>query len=198
MYDVWGGTFQYIFIVTKDKSELLYQDLIAKFEKLGLSTRICIVEGLEHLPPLDDWAELHGQNVGTECILPPSYLVVIDDMFAEKDLSMLDQYSTRGRKKHISFGFLAQGYTSKNDAFKMLKQSMDYIVLHRGNANNTIQQVCINYPCGLGTKQMKDLYSQVEGDRFLFIDKPRSYANVQTIENFMGPNGVTFDNKLIN
>ena len=156
---------------------------------MGLGDRIRVAEGLDQLPPVDSWyVPLDEQGLSADF---PGYLVVIDDMFAEKDLTALDQYSIRARKRLVSLCFLSQGYTSKNASFNMMKLSMDYLVLNPGNPNSAIQQVHASYPCGLEAKEMKQLYELCKGDRFLFIDKVNARAH--TVANFVAPD-VSFDN----
>ena len=102
-------------------------------ESLNFSNRLHVAEGLDKLPPLDSWVKPNDND--------PGYLVVIDDMFAEKNLSALDDYSIRARHRSVSLCFLSQGYISKNESFNKMKSNMDYVLYIPGSSEQKFSKL---------------------------------------------------------
>lgn len=102
------GTFASINIVTRNKSEPLYNYLEGEFEQIKIS------EGLHTCPKLDDFDKKYN------------HLVCFDDLVLSKHLDMVSEYYMRARKKNVSVVFLSQSYY---DIPKFIRKNSTYLVL---------------------------------------------------------------------
>ena len=87
------GTFNSITIITRNKSEPLYEFLEDKSNK-----KVKIEEGLEKLPAMDSFDK------------DLQHLVIFDDMVLEKQQGIMSEMYIRGRKRGISVCYLSQSF----------------------------------------------------------------------------------------
>jgi hypothetical protein len=145
------GTFADITIVTKNKSESLYDFLASK------SDRIMIKEGLENLPQLDKFdKELN-------------HLVVLDDLVLTKDQSRIESYFCRGRKLNASIVYLSQSYFRVP---KFIRQNLNYLVLLKLSGERELKLILSESGIGLDREQLLSLYNYATAEKFsaLVID----------------------------
>jgi hypothetical protein len=102
------GTFASITIVTRNKSEPLYNYLE------GENEQIQIKEGMHSTPKLDDLDKKYN------------HLVCWDDLVLNKNLQNVEEYYMRARKKNCSVVFLSQSYY---DIPKFIRKNSTHLVL---------------------------------------------------------------------
>ena len=102
------GTFTDISIVTRNKDEPLYNYLSGEF------SQIQVKEGIHSTPKLDDMDKKYN------------HLVCWDDLVLSKNLSSVEEYYMRARKKSTSVIFLSQSYY---DIPKFIRKNSTYLVL---------------------------------------------------------------------
>jgi hypothetical protein len=102
------GTFADITIVTRNKSEPLYNYLEGEFEQIQIK------EGMHNTPKLDDMDKKYN------------HLVCWDDLVLSKNLQPVEEYYMRARKKMTSVCFLSQSYY---DIPKFIRKNSTYLVL---------------------------------------------------------------------
>ena len=102
------GTFADITIVTRNKDEPLYNYLSGEFQQIQIK------EGTSNTPKLDDMDKEYN------------HLVVWDDLVLSKNLTNVEEYYMRARKKNCSVVFLSQSYY---DIPKFIRKNSSYLVL---------------------------------------------------------------------
>ena len=117
------GTFASINIVTRNKSEPLYNYLEGEFQQIKIS------EGLHTCPKLDDFDKKYN------------HLVCFDDLVLSKHLDMVSEYYMRARKKNVSVVFLSQSYY---DIPKFIRKNRTYIVLLDLGGNRREQKAILS------------------------------------------------------
>ena len=147
------GTFSKINIVTRDKSEPLYDWIASK------SASIVISEGLSSLPKLD--AKTYDKDTNS--------LLVIDDLVLSKDLSAISEVYIRGRKLGISVVFISQSY------FKIptvIRQNCSYLVLLRLSGVRDARLILSELSLGVTKDQLMSLYEYATDTKFspLIVD----------------------------
>jgi len=110
---IMNGTFNNIHIITKNKSEPLYEYLESKVDN-GLT----ITEGINSAPNLDDFDKKEQS------------LIVMDDLVLEKKQKQLEQYFIRARKLNCSLVYLSQSYFAVP---KMMRMNLNYLIIKRLN-----------------------------------------------------------------
>jgi hypothetical protein len=150
------NTFNEIILSTRSVHEPLYEHLL---EKGGDAVKV--FEG-SVLPNIDDWKN-NQDNV----------LAIIDDFvdLTKKQIQPLFAFSTRGRKYNLSTVFQTQSYF---DTPKMIRLNCDYVVITRVNSEKDWNRISREYSMGLGTDDLKRLYSiAVSDNSVLLIDVKR-------------------------
>jgi len=147
------GTFSKINIVTRDKSEPLYDWIASK------SASIVISEGLSSLPKLD--AKTYDKDTNS--------LLVIDDLVLSRDLSAISEVYIRGRKLGISVVFISQSY------FKIptvIRQNCSYLVLLRLSGVRDARLILSELSLGVTKEQLMGLYEYATDTKFspLIVD----------------------------
>ena len=150
-FSIGKGTFAYISIICKDKSEPLYKFLASK------SDQISIKEGLTNLPDLDKF----DKEVAS--------LVIIDDCQLEKNQDRICEYYIRCRKKNVSIAYLAQNY------FKIpivVRNNCNYLVLLRISGERELNIILKEHGLGLTKSQLLNMYDYATDTKFnpLIID----------------------------
>jgi len=102
------GTFADICIVTRNKSEPLYEYLEGEHEQIQIK------EGVHNTPKLDDMDKQYN------------HLVVWDDLVLSKKLDYVEEYYMRARKKNCSVVFLSQDYYGIP---KFIRKNSSYLVI---------------------------------------------------------------------
>ena len=145
------GTFQSIYIITRNKDEPLYKWLESK------SDRIIIKEGLSNTPPLDKFDKDFG------------HLVVWDDLVLSKDLSMVEQYYIRARKLNVSVIFLSQSFFRIP---KIIRTNCSYMVLLKLSGNREVNMILSEFGLGVSKEELLALYEYATKEKFspLIID----------------------------
>jgi len=131
------GTFDKIFIITKNADEPLYNWLKSKCDQ------IIITEGLHTTPQLDKF----DKRVNT--------LVVWDDLVLSKDLTMVENYYIRARKLSVSVIFLSQSYY---DIPKVIRKNSDILVILKLGGLREIKMILADYGLGVSKDQLLGMY----------------------------------------
>lgn len=145
------GTFQHIWIITKNADEPLYNWL------KSIDDAIIISEGLHTLPPLDKM----DKKVNN--------LVVLDDMQNEKDLSVVENYYIKCRKFNVSIMFLSQNYFRVP---KIIRNNCSYLIILKLSGDREVNIILKENGVGLTKNQLINMYRYATNEKFspLFID----------------------------
>jgi len=145
------GTFVDITILTRNKSEPLYDFLQSKCES------IVIKEGLENLPRLDKFNK--NEN----------HLVVLDDLVLEKDLTSVCNYYVRCRKLNVSICFLSQSFYKIP---KIIRSNCSYLVILKMSGQREINMIMSEFGIGVSKDQLIDIYERATSEKFspLIVD----------------------------
>ena len=145
------GTFADITIITRNKSEPLYDFLASK------SDQIQIKEGLENLPQLDKF----DKDV--------NHLVVLDDLVTTKDQSRIENYYIRARKLNVSVIYISQSYFRVP---KIIRQNLNYLMLLKLSGERELKLILSEGGLGIDRDQLLALYEYATAEKFsvLLID----------------------------
>jgi len=149
-----SGTFNNIYIITKNKDEPLYNYLEDKLGDKGLS----IIEGLASAPDLEKDIDKTDQT-----------LIVMDDLVLEKDQSKVEQYFIRARKLNCSLIYISQSYYRTP---RIIRQNLTYLVIKQVSSLKDLYRILGEYTLGIEKDQLKKLYenSTREKQDFLLVD----------------------------
>jgi hypothetical protein len=132
------GTFSDITIVTRNKSEPLYDYLSGEFEQIQIK------EGMHSTPKLDDMDKKYN------------HLVVWDDLVLSKDLKPVEEYYMRARKKNCCVIFLSQDYYGIP---KFIRKNSNYLVILNLGGSKREQTAIMNEWSGdLDKDELKAVY----------------------------------------
>jgi ABC-type dipeptide/oligopeptide/nickel transport system ATPase component len=145
------GTFNSIYIITRNKDEPLYKWLES------VSDRIIIKEGLENTPPLDKFDKEYN------------HLVVFDDLVLNKDLSKAEQYYIRARKLNVSVIFISQSYFKIP---KVIRNNCSYMVLLKLSGQREVNIILSEFGLGVTKEQLLSIYEYATREKLqpLLID----------------------------
>jgi ABC-type dipeptide/oligopeptide/nickel transport system ATPase component len=145
------GTFNSIYIITRNKDEPLYKWLES------VSDRIIIKEGLENTPPLDKFDKEYN------------HLVVFDDLVLNKDLSKAEQYYIRARKLNVSVIFISQSYFKIP---KVIRNNCSYMVLLKLSGHREVNIILSEFGLGVTKEQLLSIYGYATREKLqpLLID----------------------------
>lgn len=146
-----NGTFQHIWIITKNSDEPIYNWL------KSIDEALVIKEGLHNLPPLDKM----DKKVNN--------LVVLDDMQNEKDLSVVENYYIRCRKVNCSIFFLSQNYFRVP---KIIRNNCSYLIILKLSGDREINIILKENSIGMSKEQLLNMYRYATQEKFspLLID----------------------------
>jgi len=150
---IMDGTFNNIHIITKNKSEPLYEYLESKVDN-GLT----ITEGIDSAPNLDEFNKKEQS------------LIVMDDLVLEKKLKKLEQYFIRARKLNCSLVYLSQSYFAVP---KIIRMNLNYLNIRRLNTLQDLFRMMREYSLGVSKDVLVDLYQHSIQDNkqdFLLVD----------------------------
>lgn len=140
------GTFADILVLTKDKSEPLYEFLESK--------GIDIKEGLHNLPDLNKM----DKDV--------NHLIIIDDLMLAKNQDQVTDYFIRCRKKNVTIMYLAQHY------FKVpiiIRQNSNYFVILKAGNKKSLNMMLSDFSVGVTKDQLINMYEYATKDKFNFL-----------------------------
>jgi hypothetical protein len=145
------GTFNSIFIITRNKDEPLYKWLES------VSDRIIIKEGVENTPQLDKFDKEFN------------HLVVWDDLVLSKDLSKVEQYFIRARKLNVSVIFISQSYFKIP---KVIRNNCSYMVLLKLSGQREVNIILSEFGLGVSKEQLLSIYQYATREKLqpLLID----------------------------
>jgi len=148
-----SGTFQNIFLITKNKDEPLYNYLADKLKDKGFE----IFEGINSAPDLDTFDKKEQT------------LVVFDDLVLEKNQSAIEEYYIRARKLNCSVIYLSQSYYAVP---LNIRRNLTYLVIKRLQSLKDLYSILREYALGVDKKVLKKMYedaTQTKQD-FLLVD----------------------------
>ena len=141
------GTFNSITIITRNKSEPLYEFLEDKSNK-----KVKIEEGLESLPAMDSFDK------------DLQHLVIFDDMVLEKNQKAMSEMYIRGRKRGISVCYLSQSF------YKIPKTiRSNYFVLLKLSGKRDLNLILSEFELGITKDQMMEMYENATKEKFSFL-----------------------------
>ncbi len=145
------GTFQSVYIITRNKDEPLYRWLESK------SDQIIIKEGVENTPSLDKFDKEYN------------HLVIWDDLVLSKDLSKVEQYYIRARKLNVSVIFLSQSFFRVP---KVIRNNCNYMVLLKLSGNREVNIILSEFGLGVTKEQLLQIYQYATREKLqpLLID----------------------------
>ena len=145
------GTFSSIQIITRNKSEPLYEWLET------VSDQIKITEGLSSLPDLDKFDKTEN------------HLVCLDDLVLAKDLTPVVNYYIRCRKLGVSVVFLSQSFFATP---KIIRNNCNYVVLLKLSGDREIKLILSEYGLGVTKEELLEIYHYATEEKFspLVID----------------------------
>ena len=145
------GTFNSIYIITRNKDEPLYKWLES------VSDRIIIKEGVENTPQLDKFDKEFN------------HLVVWDDLVLAKDLSKVEQYYIRARKLNVSVIFISQSYFKIP---KTIRNNCSYMVLLKLSGQREVNIILSEFGLGVSKEQLLSIYEYATREKLqpLLID----------------------------
>ena len=143
---VFSGTFNHILLVTRNKSEQLYEYLETKFEKDELQ----IQEGLY------EFRKMNLDQVYKD--KSKQSLIIFDDLVQEKDQQCIKELWLRGRKLggSVSCFYLSQSYFQIP---KFLRGNSNYIMLKKLNGLRDIKLILSDYGLGASKDQLINMYN---------------------------------------
>jgi hypothetical protein len=146
-----AGTFASITIITRNKDEPLYNWLEKECDQIEIK------EGLSSLPQLDKFDK------------EVNHLVVLDDLVLEKDLSRVEQYYIRCRKKNVSIIFISQKY---HKIPQIIRGNCSYMILLKIGGKREINLILSDYGLGVSKEQLFNMYNYATQEKFspLLID----------------------------
>ena len=149
------NTFEKIFIVTKCKSEPLYEFLEDKLGEDGLS----IKEGISELPDVDSLDKTQNN------------LIVLDDLVNEsaKAQRPIADYFIRARKKNCSIIYISQSFYAVP---KLIRDNISYLIIKQVSSMKNLTMICRECSLGIDKKQLKKIYDDATDTKqsFLLID----------------------------
>jgi len=149
------NTFEKIYIITKCKSEPLYEFLEDKLGEDGLS----IKEGISELPDVDSLDKTQNN------------LIVLDDLVNEsaKAQRPIADYFIRARKKNASIIYISQSFYAVP---KLIRDNISYLIIKQVSSMKNLTMICRECSLGIDKKQLKKIYDDATQSKqdFLLID----------------------------
>ena len=141
-----SDTFNHILLITRNKSEQLYEYLESKLGKDELTVH----EGL------DEFRKMKLDQVYKD--KAKQSLIIFDDMVQERDQTPIEELWLRGRKLggSVSCIYLSQSYF---ETPKFLRSNSNYIVLKKLNGVRDIKLILSDYGLGATREQLLAMYN---------------------------------------
>ena len=155
-----SGTFQNIFLITKNKDEPLYNYLADKLKDKVFE----IFEGISKAPDLDTFNKKEQT------------LVVFDDLVLEKNQSAIEEYYIRARKLNCSVIYLSQSYYAVP---LNIRRNLTYLLIKRLQSLKDLYAILREYALGVDKKVLKNIYEKATGTKqdFLLVDMEAESAD---------------------
>jgi type IV secretory pathway VirB4 component len=158
-----SGTFQNIYIITKNKHEPIYELIENKFKKINENPKakvkyhVEVNEGIKSIPNLDEFNKEEQS------------LIIFDDLILEKNQKKIEEAYTRCRKLNISVIYISQSYFPVP---KIIRQNLSYLIIKQVSSQRNLKLISSEYSLGLNSKQLKKIYDFCTDEKqdFLFID----------------------------
>jgi type IV secretory pathway VirB4 component len=158
-----SGTFQNIYIVSKNTDEPIYKFIENSIEKKNKNPRskynynVVISEGIQTLPELDTFDKKEQS------------LVVCDDLVLEKNQKKIEEYFIRARKLNVSMIYISQSYYAIP---KMIRNNVNYVIIKQVSSMKNLKMITSEYSLGLDQKELKMIYEDATRlkEMFLLID----------------------------
>ena len=146
------GTFNTITIITRDKSEPLYEYLEDKTKK-----QVKILEGVQNIPKLDSFNK------------DDQHLVIFDDLVLEKDQSKISEFYIRGRKRGVSIIYLSQSFFKIP---KVIRSNCNYFVILKLSGKRDLNLIMSEFELGITKNDLLRMYEFATKEKFsvLLID----------------------------
>ena len=146
------GTFDSITIITRNKSEPLYEYLEEKTKK-----QVKILEGVENIPKLDSFKK------------DDQHIVIFDDLVLEKDQSKMNEFYIRGRKRGISIVYLSQSFFKIP---KVIRSNCNYFVILKLSGKRDLNLIMSEFELGVTKNDLIRMYEYATKQKFnvLLID----------------------------
>jgi hypothetical protein len=173
-FSIGEGTFADVWIITRNKDEPLYNWL----EKM--SDQIHIKEGLQNNPKLDDFDKDYN------------HLVIWDDLVLSKDLTSVEQYYIRARKKNVSVIFLSQSYFKIP---KIIRNNCSYHVILKLSGNREVNIIMSEFGLGVTKDQLMKMYEHSTNEKLnvmiidMEADKQKRFR--KNFDEFLDPEKFT-------
>ena len=149
-----NGTFNKIYVITKNKHEPLYEYLEEK-----LKDDISVIEGIDDAPDLDKDISKKDQT-----------LIVMDDLVLEKNQKPLEEYFIRARKQNASLVYISQSYFAVPP---MIRKNLNYLIIKRLSNQPDLFRIMREYSLGVEKDVLLKLYEESIKDNkqdFLLVD----------------------------
>ena len=149
-----NGTFNKIYVITKNKHEPLYEYLEEK-----LKDDISVIEGIDAAPDLDKDISKKDQT-----------LIVMDDLVLEKNQKPLEEYFIRARKQNASLVYISQSYFAVPP---MIRKNLNYLIIKRLSNRPDLFRIMREYSLGVEKDVLLKLYEESIKDNkqdFLLVD----------------------------
>lgn len=149
-----NGTFNKIYVITKNKHEPLYEYLEEK-----LKDDISVIEGIDAAPDLDKDISKKDQT-----------LIVMDDLVLEKNQKPLEEYFIRARKQNASLVYISQSYFAVPP---MIRKNLNYLIIKRLSNQPDLFRIMREYSLGVEKDILLKLYEESIKDNkqdFLLVD----------------------------
>lgn len=154
------GTYDKIILITKNSDEPLYNFLM---EKLGDDLEV--FEGLNSVPPLEEFKSLYGPKA--------QILVIFDDMVLEgkKEMARIEEFYIRCRKicGGVAVIFLSQSYFRIP---KLIRSNANYCFVKKITSKKDLKLILSEYNLKQDINELVDIYEKTtkEITDFLLID----------------------------
>ena len=150
-----NGTFNNIYIITKNKHEPMYEYLEDKLGRHGVS----VVEGIENAPDIDSDISKEDQT-----------LIVMDDLVLERNQKPLEELFIRARKQNCSLVYISQSYFAVPP---IIRKNLNYLVIKQLANLPDLFRIMREYSLGVDKKILLKLYENSTTDNkqdFLLVD----------------------------
>ena len=164
------GTFQTIDIITRNKSEPLYEYLHKKCPDINIK------EGMKSLPVLDKMDK------------KTNHLVIVDDLLLDKDQTPIINYYIRCRKLNCSIAYLSQSYF---DIPSLIRKNCSYMVFLKLGGVREVKDILRNFALGISKEQLINMYNYATDEKLdcllldLEADKTKKFR--KNFDEYMNP-----------
>ena len=149
------NTFNDIYIITKNKSEPIYEYLEDKYKGKDVK----VVEGINNAPDLDKDINKKDQT-----------LIVMDDLVLEKNQKQLEEFFIRARKQNASLIYISQSYFAVP---QIIRKNLNYLIIKRLANIPDLFRILREYSLGIDKDKLLKLYENsisTNKQDFLLVD----------------------------